>query len=44
MAQQVAHVIGNDEVTSSNLVSSSNKLGQLCLRLYGSIDHELLSQ
>ena len=25
MAQQVEHVIGNDEVTSSNLVTSSKK-------------------
>ncbi len=29
MAQVVEHVLGKDEVTSSNLVSSSNKSPQL---------------
>ncbi len=27
MAQSVARILGKDEVTSSNLVSSSNRLG-----------------
>ena len=38
MAQQVAHVIGNDEVISSNLISSSivnnNISRHLCLAAY----------